>query len=85
MGLDKLYLRVLPMFSEGANKQKNAKKVLDLMQRGRHWVLVVVRFSSAFTYPAENCFHQVLLLGNVIIYESLPVFLDSAVRSLFSP
>lgn len=31
------------------------------MQRGRHWVLVV------------------LLLGNVIVNESLPIFLDSAI------
>ncbi|KAJ6511762.1 hypothetical protein DFH09DRAFT_1333544 [Mycena vulgaris] len=36
------------MSSEDPNKQKNAKKVLDLMEKGRHWVLVV-RFSFAFT------------------------------------
>ncbi|KAJ7048040.1 hypothetical protein C8F01DRAFT_1269285 [Mycena amicta] len=42
-------------------EQANAKKVLALLQKGRHWVLVV------------------LLLSNVIINESLPIFLDSAI------
>ncbi|KAJ7750777.1 hypothetical protein B0H16DRAFT_1549057 [Mycena metata] len=61
MGLDELHLRVLATSSEDPVEQNNAKKVLRLMQRGRHWVLVV------------------LLLGNVIINESLPIFLDSAI------
>ncbi|KAJ6511678.1 hypothetical protein DFH09DRAFT_1100427 [Mycena vulgaris] len=41
MRLDKQHLRVLAMSSEDPNKQKNAKKVLDLMEKGRHWVLVI--------------------------------------------
>ncbi|KAJ7617795.1 hypothetical protein FB45DRAFT_932701 [Roridomyces roridus] len=61
MGLDELHLRVLAMSSEDPKEKKNATKVLALMQKGRHWVLVV------------------LLLGNVIVNESLPVFLDSAI------
>ncbi|KAF8883824.1 hypothetical protein BD779DRAFT_1538654 [Infundibulicybe gibba] len=61
MGLDELHLRVLATSSDDLTEQSNAKKVLKLMQRGRHWVLVV------------------LLLGNVIINESLPIFLDSAI------
>ncbi|KDR70054.1 hypothetical protein GALMADRAFT_255432 [Galerina marginata CBS 339.88] len=60
MGLDDLHLRVLATSSEDLTEQRNAQKVLALMQKGRHWVLVV------------------LLLGNVIINESLPIFLDSA-------
>ncbi|KAF8190067.1 hypothetical protein BJ912DRAFT_965635 [Pholiota molesta] len=60
MGLDELHLRVLATSSEDLTEKKNAQKVLKLMQKGRHWVLVV------------------LLLGNVIINESLPIFLDSA-------
>ncbi|KJA20892.1 hypothetical protein HYPSUDRAFT_42714 [Hypholoma sublateritium FD-334 SS-4] len=60
MGLDELHLRVLATSSENAREKANAQKVLKLMRRGRHWVLVV------------------LLLGNVIINESLPIFLDSA-------
>ncbi|KAJ7862867.1 hypothetical protein B0H13DRAFT_2282199 [Mycena leptocephala] len=61
MGLDELHLRVLATSSEDPIEQRNAKKVLQLMTKGRHWVLVV------------------LLLGNVIINESLPIFLDSAI------
>ncbi|KAJ7464228.1 hypothetical protein B0H11DRAFT_1734351 [Mycena galericulata] len=61
MGLDPLHLRVLAMSSEDPIEQRNAQKVLALMQKGRHWVLVV------------------LLLSNVIINESLPILLDSAI------
>ncbi|KIM81896.1 hypothetical protein PILCRDRAFT_821253 [Piloderma croceum F 1598] len=61
MGLDELHLRVLSTSSENATEKRNAQKVLNLMQKGRHWVLVV------------------LLLGNVIVNESLPIFLDSAI------
>ncbi|KAG1855956.1 hypothetical protein F4604DRAFT_1590562 [Suillus subluteus] len=61
MGLDELHLRVLATSSEEETERTNAQTVLNLMQRGRHWVLVV------------------LLLGNVIINESLPIFLDSAI------
>ncbi|KAJ7663470.1 hypothetical protein B0H17DRAFT_1211647 [Mycena rosella] len=61
MGLDELHLRVLASSSKDPNEQRNAEKVLALMEKGRHWVLVV------------------LLLCNVIINESLPIFLDSAI------
>ncbi|PPQ98287.1 LOW QUALITY PROTEIN: hypothetical protein CVT26_013511 [Gymnopilus dilepis] len=60
MGLDALHLRVLATSSDDPKEKKNAQKVLSLMEKGRHWVLVV------------------LLLGNVIVNESLPIFLDSA-------
>ncbi|KAJ8520651.1 hypothetical protein ONZ45_g2570 [Pleurotus djamor] len=61
MGLDELHLRVLATSSDDVHEKRNAQKVLRLMSKGRHWVLVV------------------LLLGNVIINESLPIFLDSAI------
>jgi len=61
MGLDELHLRVLATSSEDMTVKRNAQKVLKLMQKGRHWVLVV------------------LLLGNVVVNESLPIFLDSAI------
>ncbi|KAJ8594393.1 DUF21-domain-containing protein [Rhizopogon salebrosus TDB-379] len=60
MGLDELHLRVLATSSEDLKEKRNAQKVLKLMQKGRHWVLVV------------------LLLGNVVVNESLPIFLDGA-------
>ncbi|GLB35553.1 putative DUF21-domain-containing protein [Lyophyllum shimeji] len=61
MGLDELHLRVLATSSSNPKEKENARKVLNLLQRGRHWILVV------------------LLLCNVIINESLPIFLDSAI------
>ncbi|THG97900.1 hypothetical protein EW026_g4193 [Hermanssonia centrifuga] len=60
MGLDELHLRVLSTSSDDPVERENANKVLRLLTKGRHWVLVV------------------LLLGNVIVNESLPIFLDSA-------
>lgn len=60
MGLDELHLRVLAQSSDDPKEKKNATKVLKLLDKGRHWVLIV------------------LLLGNVIVNESLPIFLDSA-------
>ncbi|KIM47332.1 hypothetical protein M413DRAFT_64121 [Hebeloma cylindrosporum] len=60
MGLDELHLRVLATSSENLREKRNAQKVLSLLRRGRHWVLVV------------------LLLSNVIVNESLPIFLDNA-------
>lgn len=41
------------------DEQVDAAKVLKLLERGKHWVLVV------------------LLLSNVVVNESLPIFLDS--------
>ncbi|KAH9487394.1 hypothetical protein JR316_0001469 [Psilocybe cubensis] len=61
MGLDELHLRVLATSSENLTEKRNAQKVLNLLRRGRHWVLVV------------------LLLSNVIVNESLPIFLDNAI------
>ncbi|KAF8310843.1 DUF21-domain-containing protein [Clavulina sp. PMI_390] len=61
MGLDELHLRVLKSSSDDPAERENAAKVLRVLRRGRHWVLVV------------------LLLGNVIVNESLPIFLDNAI------
>ncbi|ESK93502.1 hypothetical protein Moror_1654 [Moniliophthora roreri MCA 2997] len=61
MGLDQLHLRVLAESSSSPRQRRNAQKVLQLMKKGRHWVLVV------------------LLLSNVIVNETLPIFLDSAI------
>ncbi|KAK7047171.1 hypothetical protein VNI00_006837 [Paramarasmius palmivorus] len=61
MGLDQLHLRVLAESSSSPRERRNAQKVLQLMKKGRHWVLVV------------------LLLSNVIVNETLPIFLDSAI------
>ena len=57
MGLDMVNLQVL-MTSGTDQERQNAAKVMRLLERGRHWVLVV------------------LLLGNVIVNETLPIFLS---------
>ncbi|CAO1627269.1 unnamed protein product [Sympodiomycopsis kandeliae] len=57
MGLDELHLQVLS--SSGSDlERRRASKVLRLLAKGKHWVLVV------------------LLLGNVIVNETLPIFLS---------
>lgn len=48
MGQDKTYLQVLAISSEG-EKQRNAQKVLKLLQRGRHWVLVTLLLGNVIT------------------------------------
>ncbi|PWN41200.1 DUF21-domain-containing protein [Ceraceosorus guamensis] len=57
MGLDMVNLQVLST-SGSETEQDHARKVLKLLEKGRHWVLVV------------------LLLGNVVVNESLPIFLS---------
>jgi metal transporter CNNM len=48
MGQDEIYLQVLASSGE-KNERKNAKKVLKLLQRGKHWVLVTLLLSNVIT------------------------------------
>jgi hypothetical protein len=57
MGQDGIYLQVVSR-DKGEPQHNNARRVYDLLQKGKHWVLVT------------------LLLGNVIVNETLPVVLD---------
>ncbi len=57
MGQDSIYLQVLARDDHEPQKN-NARRVYNLLQQGKHWVLVT------------------LLLGNVIVNETLPVVLD---------
>lgn len=57
MGQDSIYLQVLAG-DPYEPQSKNAKRVYDLLKKGKHWVLVT------------------LLLGNVVVNETLPVVLD---------
>jgi len=45
MGLDAVNLQVLSTAGSETEK-KNAAKVLKLLERGRHWVLVVLLLSN---------------------------------------
>ncbi|BGP16859.1 hypothetical protein JCM10213_007306 [Rhodosporidiobolus nylandii] len=58
MGLDLVNLQVLSTSGQ-EDERRDAEKVMKLLEKGRHWVLVV------------------LLLSNVVVNESLPIFLDS--------
>jgi hypothetical protein len=51
MGLDELHLRVLAASSSDETEKRNAKKVLALMQKGRHWVLVVLLLGNVVRFP----------------------------------
>ncbi|KAJ5832886.1 hypothetical protein N7474_001197 [Penicillium riverlandense] len=48
MGQDEIYLQVIKTSGEGAEK-KNAESVLNLLKRGKHWVLVTLLLSNVIT------------------------------------
>lgn len=48
MGQDEIYLQVIQDSGEGSEK-KNARKVLSLLKRGKHWVLVTLLLSNVIT------------------------------------
>lgn len=48
MGQDEIYLQVLAESGE-PHERKNAKKVLQLLKRGKHWVLVTLLLSNVIT------------------------------------
>jgi metal transporter CNNM len=48
MGQDEIYLQVLAQSGE-AHERKNAAKVLHLLKRGKHWVLVTLLLSNVIT------------------------------------
>lgn len=48
MGQDEVYLKVISTSGEPM-EQKNAKKVLKLIDRGKHWVLVTLLLSNVIT------------------------------------
>ena len=48
MGQDETYLQVIATSGEGSER-KHAQKVLGLLQRGKHWVLVTLLLSNVIT------------------------------------
>ena len=48
MGQDETYLQVIATSGEGAEK-KHATKVLNLLNKGKHWVLVTLLLSNVIT------------------------------------
>lgn len=59
MGSDDLNLRVLSTSSDNEKERKSATKVLRLLSRGRHWVLVVLLLSNVVSVlppiPRSSC------------------------------
>jgi len=51
MGSDDLNLRVLATSSDDPSERKQAGKVLKLLAKGRHWVLVVLLLSNVVRHP----------------------------------
>jgi len=48
MGQDEIYLQVIATSGEGSER-KNAGKVLNLLKKGKHWVLVTLLLSNVIT------------------------------------
>ena len=48
MGQDEIYLQVIATTEEGSER-KNADKVLRLLKRGKHWVLVTLLVGNVIT------------------------------------
>lgn len=48
MGQDQTFLKVIAISGEGEEK-RNAQKVLNLLQRGKHWVLVTLLLGNVIT------------------------------------
>ncbi|KAI1634416.1 hypothetical protein F4809DRAFT_527553 [Biscogniauxia mediterranea] len=60
MGQDEIYLQVISLDSE-ESQRRNAKRVLDLLNKGKHWVLVTLLLSNVIvneTLPVvlDRCF-----------------------------
>ncbi len=48
MGQDEIYLQVLAASGEGSERT-NAQKVLNLIKKGKHWVLVTLLLGNVIT------------------------------------
>lgn len=48
MGQDEIYLQVIATSGE-PHERRNAKKVLKLLKRGKHWVLVTLLLGNVIT------------------------------------
>jgi metal transporter CNNM len=65
MGLDELHLRVLATSSSSPKEKKNAQKVLRLLNRGKHWVLVVLLLSNTVINESLPIFLDSAIGGGV--------------------
>lgn len=82
MGLDSVNLQVLSTAGSDSEK-KNAAKVLKLLERGRHWVLVVLLLSNVIgewwlTIVKGRSMIEPRLIKAcpLLVNEALPIFLS---------
>lgn len=99
MGQDEVNLQVIEASGEGS-EQKHAKKVLKLLKRGKHWVLVTLLLSNVITnetlpivldrslgggWPAVVSSTVLIVIFGEIIPQSLCVRYGLAIGAWFTP
>ncbi|CCH46854.1 putative membrane protein [Wickerhamomyces ciferrii] len=99
MGQDEVYLKVIST-SGDAIEQKNAKKVLKLIDRGKHWVLVTLLLSNVITnetlpivldrclgggWPAVVSSTVAIVIFGEVIPQSISVRYGLQVGAFFTP
>jgi metal transporter CNNM len=76
MGLDSVNLQVLSTAGSESEK-RNASKVLRLLERGRHWVLVVLLLSNVIGKSDRLPYCSLMAHFSLpAVNEALPVFLS---------
>ncbi|TGZ78448.1 DUF21-domain-containing protein [Ascodesmis nigricans] len=99
MGQDEIYLQVIEQSGEGKEKQ-DAAKVLRLLKRGKHWVLVTLLLSNVITnetlpivldrslgggWPAVLSSTILIVIFGEIIPQSACVRYGLGIGAMFSP
>ncbi|KAJ6115001.1 hypothetical protein N7486_000779 [Penicillium sp. IBT 16267x] len=69
MTQDEIYLRVIELSGEPADQQ-NAKKVIALLKRGKHWILVALLLGNAITSEALPVVLDQFLDGGLAVLAS---------------
>ncbi|KAF8537351.1 hypothetical protein BDD12DRAFT_847419 [Trichophaea hybrida] len=99
MGQDEIYLQVIQQSGDD-HERRNATKVLSLLKRGKHWVLVTLLLSNVITnetlpivldrslgggWPAVLSSTVLIVIFGEIIPQSVCVRYGLGVGALFSP
>ncbi|KAK9462001.1 uncharacterized protein V1516DRAFT_673487 [Lipomyces oligophaga] len=99
MGQDEVYLQVVQQ-TGNATERKNASKVLSLLKRGKHWVLVTMLLSNVITnetlpivldrclgggWPAVVSSTILIVIFGEVIPQSVSVRYGLAIGAAFTP
>lgn len=89
MGQDEIYLQVISLDAEEPQR-KNAKRVYDLLKKGKHWVLVTLLLSNVIvneTLPVvlDRCFGGgvAAVVGSTILIGIVTTIPQRYVRPIF--